>query len=88
MKSLRGVHNPVLWDLRLSILQSLGDQVTFRVVFPDHLDHEVRADPVAILAARIVGSLKQHEVRLAKLARPEAQMARRPTVSRRPKNHW
>ena len=58
-------------------LLALVHQIPFRAIRADHLDHQVRAQPVAVLTARIRAVAEQQQIGFAELAFAHAQPQRR-----------
>ena len=72
-----GIDDPVLGDARLGIVDPLVDQIPFRAIRADHLDHQIRSQPVTVLTARIRAFAEQQQVRFPEHALAHAQPQRR-----------
>ena len=75
--SVPGFHDPVLRDRRLGVVTALVDEVSFRVVRADHLDHRIGPGPEALAAPCIARVSHQQQIGLAELAVTNAQAKRR-----------
>ncbi len=71
------IDDPVLRDRRFGVVVVFLDEIPLGPIRTYYLNDDIRAGPEAIAAARVSRIADQQQVRLAKLARSNAQAKRR-----------